>query len=98
MGSQMSMSGKLLLSFICSWYSFKEVPEEINKFLEFVLEERENLPLILSISTSESKWVIDNHRLFAEEYENYIFATSLIGTTIQDRDKRKRSNRKNWNI
>jgi len=51
----MSMSGKLLLSFICSWYSFKEVPEEINKFLEFVLEERENIPLILSISTSESK-------------------------------------------
>ena len=91
----MSMLDKLLLSSICSWYGFEEVPKEINKFLEFVLKERENLPLILFISTSESKWVIDSHRLFAEECENYIFATSLIGTTIQDKDKRKRSNKKN---
>ena len=53
------------------------------------MKKREDLFLISSISTLESKWVIYSHRLFAEECKNYIFATSLIGTTIQDRNKRK---------
>jgi len=55
MGSQISTLGKSLLSSICSWYNFEKVLEGINEFLEFVLKERKDLPLISFISTLESK-------------------------------------------
>ena len=84
-------SGRLLLSFIHSWYTFKEIVEEIDEFLKPSLEERGNLSLILFISTLEGKWVIEKYRILAKEYETCIFATSLIGATIQDRGKSERS-------
>ena len=83
--------GRLLLISICSWYEIEEHLKEIDIFLEFNLEERGDLPLISSISTSEGKWVIESQKELAEECETCIFTTFPMGTTIQDGDKRERS-------
>ena len=72
-----------------------EVLEEIDELPKPALLERADLPLIMLVSMSIS--VLDRLKVIVEFEEvaegkrKYLFTTSLIGATIQDGDKRKRS-------
>ena len=48
--------------------------------------------ILMSISILEGILAIIEFVVDAEEKKQYLFTTSLIGATIQDRGKRKRSN------
>ena len=69
--------------------------EEINKSLESALLKRADLLLILlqimSISILEDNWAIEKYVVKLAELEKYLFATSLMGATIQNGGKRERS-------
>ena len=45
----------------------------------------------MSISILEDNWAIEKYIVKLAELEKYLFATSLMGATIQDGGKRERS-------
>ena len=87
--------GLLFLISILSYYGIDEIFKCVNNFLELYLLEKVNLPLIfvlISISMLEKFWTIGIEVEALELVEKNLFANSLIGTTIQDSSKKKRSN------
>ena len=62
-----------------------EVLETTEMLLEFILLKKVDLPLVMSsmsISIVDGKWVIFESSELIVEVESYLFANSLIGTTI----------------
>ena len=72
-----------------------EVLETIEIFLEFILLEKVDLPLVMSsisISIADGKWAIFESLELMVEVKSCLFTNSLIGTTMQDGGIGERSN------
>jgi len=84
-----------LLIFILSWYGVVDIFEITEESLEFILLEKVDLFLIMSqlmfMSILDGKLAICKDLELRAEVEKYIFANSLVGTTIQDDSKREKS-------
>ena len=76
-------------------YEIDDAIKWVEDSLELNLLEKADLPLIMLVLTSISivngNWAIDKDCKVVHKVENNIFANSHIGTTIQDIDKRERS-------
>ena len=84
------------MTFIHWWYGWDKALEEIEELLELALLGRANLLLIksfitMSMFTLNGILVIIEFKKVTEGERKYLFATSLIVVTMQDGDKRERS-------
>ena len=84
-----------MLIFILKWYGIDEASETTEALLELILLKEVDFPLVIlstSMSVVDGKWAIFESLELIIEVKSFLFANSIMSTTMQDSGIEERSN------